>query len=230
MLYVFSFKYRFSLNIFAWIVGALLARTFFQHSGKDNGCIFREIYSRNHFTEFQSTVNITWFLAFRSNGRAMGGGIQWQRRHPSISRCRQFAKIPVFRLGDDQLSRDTIRTRHGPPLGGNLFAPRRDHPVFLVRTPDEKRRRIAETEIRSSRGHRPPEVVDRTPPDGVRNEEEKITETPIARGRSRQARWRNSHCRVSSPARFYLVWSSEFRTASLADGVFYLRKVIQSIR
>lgn len=164
-----------------------------KHSGKDDGCIFREIYSRNHFTEFQSTVNVTWFLAFRSNGRAMDGGVQWQRRHPSMTRCRQFAKIPFFRPDDDdydQLSRDTTRTRHGPPLRGNIFAPRRDHQVLLVRTPDEKRRRIAETDIRSSRDRRPPEVVDRMSPDGARNEEEKkiITETPIARGRSRQER------------------------------------------
>lgn len=62
-----------------------------KHLGKDNRCVFREIHTSDHFTEYQSAVNETWFLSFRKTGQAMDAGHEWTRR-PGSQRCRQFTK------------------------------------------------------------------------------------------------------------------------------------------
>lgn len=63
----------------------------FQHLGKDNRCVFREIHTPDQFTEYQSAVNGTWFLSFRKTGQAVDAGHEWTRR-PGSQRCRQFTK------------------------------------------------------------------------------------------------------------------------------------------
>ena len=63
----------------------------FQHSGKDEGCLFRETHSSdNAYSEFQSIVNSTWYLGFNGRGQRLAGD-QWTRR-TRLRRCYQFTK------------------------------------------------------------------------------------------------------------------------------------------
>lgn len=63
-------------------------------SARDGDCLFHELISIDeHYTEFRSTVDSSWFIAFNTNGRCIAGN-KWMTR-PHLSRCRHFLKIDV---------------------------------------------------------------------------------------------------------------------------------------
>ena len=61
----------------------------FQHSGKSMRCVFKEIHTPDHFTEFQSAANELWYIGFRRNGKPLKGFKWRQHRRKRKNRQRQ---------------------------------------------------------------------------------------------------------------------------------------------
>lgn len=62
-----------------------------KHSGRSRRCLFHEIYSLDHYTEFQSAANGSWWLGFGRRGQRLDGQ-RWTRSR-RLRRCFQFLKI-----------------------------------------------------------------------------------------------------------------------------------------
>lgn len=85
-------------------------------SGADDRCLFQELQTGDHYTEFRSVVERHWYIGFSRRGRRLRAD-SWQhvdeheqrlrhsrqrRRRRSTDRCRQFVKTQVTLINDDQ--------------------------------------------------------------------------------------------------------------------------------
>ena len=93
-----------------------------QLSGADDRCLFQELQTVDHYTEFRSVAERRWYVGFNRRGRRLPAD-SWQhveedrddedhhrlrharrrqRRRRSAAKCRQFIKTQVTLIDDDQ--------------------------------------------------------------------------------------------------------------------------------
>ena len=123
-----------------------------QHSGKDDACILRELYTPDHFTEFQSASNPNWFVAFNSRGMKLAGNVRSNaalrgKRNSTTaasssspspppsssspsSRCRQFIKTNFHHYLDPTTSADGGEQPAASAAGGTGHRRRHGPPLI----------------------------------------------------------------------------------------------------
>lgn len=88
-------------------------------SGADARCLFQELQTTDHYTEFRSVAERRWYVGFSRRGRRLRAdswdhvdehnvdehrlrhGRRRRRRRRSVHRCRQFVKTQVTLINDD---------------------------------------------------------------------------------------------------------------------------------
>ena len=81
----------------------------FQHSGNTKLCIFKEKYTKDHFTEYRSKANPDWFIGFRRNGKPLKG-FKW-KQHRRKRKHRQRQRRLRHRQNKGKRTRERRQTR-----------------------------------------------------------------------------------------------------------------------
>ena len=95
---VHAFTKQFSIDgRLDWVINWLI--DWMQASGSGQRCVFRELHSVDHYTQFQSIADQRWFVGFNRRGRRLTGASSTstgrRRRRRRRLRCFQFVKTAV---------------------------------------------------------------------------------------------------------------------------------------
>jgi len=92
-----------------------------QLSGRGTRCLFQELQTPDHYTEFRSVSEPSWYVGFSRRGRRLRAD-SWlnhrrrhgRRRRQSADRCRQFIKTQVTVTDDDRQTSSSSEFNHQP--------------------------------------------------------------------------------------------------------------------